>query len=81
MLIQKEDGQLYYKDGDEEVLASMTDICKHYRTFQYNLDWLLGCHVTDVGYKVRELIGSEKFDRWFWEATFDPIPENCERIK
>lgn len=81
MLIQKEDGQLYYKDGDEEVLASMTDIQKYYKTFQYNLDWILGCYVTDMSKKVEQRIGDENFEKWFWKAEFQSIPENCTRIK
>lgn len=81
MLIQQEDGLLYYKDGDELILASMTDIQKHYKTMQYNLDWLLGCDVTDRGDIIQSLITSETFDKYFWRAEYQQIPENCERIK
>lgn len=81
MLIQGEDGRLYYKDGDETELASMTDIQKHYKTMQYNWMFCMNCFATDVPSKIIELIGEEIFNKLFWEITFDQIPENCERIK
>lgn len=81
MLIQLDDGLLYYKEGDELQLASMTDIQKHYKTMQYNLAWILGCYATDMSTKVEIIIGTELFDEWFWKMEYVQIPENCERIK
>lgn len=81
MLVQLENGKLYYKDGAELQLASMTDIQKHYKTMQYNLAWLIGCDVTDMGKHIEILIGTENFEKWLWKAEYTQIPENCERIK
>lgn len=81
MLIQGEDGRLYYKDGAETELASMTDIQKHYKTMAYNLDWAIGCYATDCSKIVKELIGEERFEELFWKIEYMGIPENCERIK
>lgn len=75
MLIQGEDGRLYYKDGDEAELASMTDIQKHYKTMQYNLSWTLGLWATDRP----DLIEDPK--ELLFELEYLGIPENCERIK
>lgn len=80
-LIQKEDGLLYYQEGEETVLASLTDIQKHYKTMQYNLDFCLGAWATDVPDKVKGLIGDELFNKMFWEIKYDQIPENCKRVK
>lgn len=78
MLIQGEDGRLYYKDGDETELASMTDIQKHYKEMQYNLNFVIGCWATDRPDLIKLYSGCDKI---FWEATYSNIPENCERIK
>lgn len=77
MLIQKEDGQLYFRDGEEEVLASPTDICKHYRNMQYNLNISLGCHLTDRADLIDEVLREEIM----WLNEYQEQPENCIRIK
>jgi len=61
--------------------ASLTDVCKHYRTMQYNLDTTLGCWATDASTIVTALIGNEKFEELFWQLEYSPIPDNCQRIK
>lgn len=61
--------------------ASLTDVCKHYRTMQYNLTLTIGCYATDASTIVTGLIGSEKFEELFWEMEYNPIPDNCQRIK
>ena len=48
---------------------------------QYNLNWTLGCHVTDMGTTIESLIGEDVFEKYFWKAEYQGIPENCERIK
>jgi hypothetical protein len=61
--------------------ASPTEICKIYRTMQYNLDFTIGCWVTDANKIVEALIGPDKFEELFWQAEYTEIPENCQRIK
>ncbi len=61
--------------------ASPTEVCKIFRTMQYNLDWLIGCDVTDQGKKVEAIIGADAFEALFWKAEYQPIPDNCTRIK
>lgn len=79
MLIQKEDGSLWYKNCDEEQPASPTDICKHYRNMQYNLGTSLGAIMTDV---IDELdIPQEQKDNLFWTFEYCEMPDNCTRIK
>lgn len=75
MLIQKEDGKLYYKGGEDEILASMTDIQKHYREMQYNLDCALELWATNRP-DLFHFNRSELF-----KIEYHPIPENCVRIK
>lgn len=75
MLIQGEDGILYYKEGDELIKASMTDIQKHYKEMQYNLTWTLGMWATD-----RKDLVSDPNEVMF-KLEYTPIPENCRRIK
>lgn len=81
MLVQLDDGKLYYKEGDELELASMTDIKKHYKTMQYNLTWLEGCWATDCSLLVQSKMTADEFEKWFWHIEYQQIPENCERIK
>lgn len=61
--------------------ASLTDVCKHYRTMQYNLDTSLGCYATDAHLLVQAQIGNENFEKWFWQLEYSPIPDDCQRIK
>lgn len=75
MLIQGEDGILYYKVGEELIEASMTDIQKHYKTMQYNLNWTLGLWATDR----KDLVIDIK--EVLFQLEYTQIPENCERIK
>lgn len=79
MLIQKEDGSLWYKVGDEEQPASPTDICRHYRNMQYNLDTTLGATMTDSIDKVN--ISEEQKEELFWTFEYCEMPDNCTRIK
>jgi hypothetical protein len=81
MLVQLEDGLLYYKKDDELILASMTDIQKHYKTMQYNIAWLIGCYATDCSLLVQSKISPDEFEKWFWKIEYQQIPENCTRIK
>lgn len=81
MLIQKEDGSLWFKDGDNEQPASPTDICRHFRNMQYNLSTTLGCYATDNSIVVEKLIGADKFEAMFWKLEYDEMPDNCTRIK
>lgn len=81
MLVQLDDGRLYYKEDDVIELASMTDIQKHYKTMQYNLAWLIGCYATDCSLLVQSKMTADEFEKWFWNIEYVQIPENCERIK
>lgn len=75
MLVQLDDGRLYYKVDEEFILASMTDIQKHYKTMQYNLNMAIGLFATDRP----DLIIDQK--SILFEITYDQIPEKCQRIK
>lgn len=81
MLIQKPDGSLWYKDGEQETPASNTDICKRYRNMQYNIDTSFGCYATDASKIIKQLIGEEKFEEYFWKLEYCEMPANCTRIK
>jgi KTSC domain-containing protein len=61
--------------------ASLTDVCNHYRTMQYNLDTMIGCWATDASTIVTALIGADKFEELFWQLEYIAIPDNCQRIK
>ena len=61
--------------------ASLTDVCKNYRTMQYNLNITMGCDATYQGKRVEMLIGTDNFESWFWQLEYVEIPDNCERIK
>jgi len=81
MLIQKEDGQLYFKEGENETLASLTDVCKHYRNMQYNIITTFGCYATDASKTITELIGEDKFEELFFKLEFGEQPDFAQRIK
>jgi hypothetical protein len=78
ILIQQEDGKLYFQDGDEFIEASPTDICKHYRNMQYNLNTSLGCYLTDRPDLIKQFGASENI---LWEFEYQEQPDNCQRIK
>lgn len=77
MLIQADNGNLYFKCGEELILASYTDICKHYRNMQYNLNTTLGNWATDC----INVVPVELKETVFWRLEYTEMPENCERIK
>lgn len=79
MLIQKEDGSLWYVDEHSEQRASPTDICKHYRNMQYNLDTSLGNEMTDRIDLIN--IPEEQKEDLFWTFEYNEMPDNCRRIK
>lgn len=62
-------------------LASLTDVCKNYRTMQYNLDTTMGNWATDASTIITTLIGADKFEELFWQLEYKSIPDNCQRIK
>lgn len=67
MLIQGKDGKLYYKDGDEIELASMTDILKHYQSIQHTLTTLTGAWATDRPDIVKKFVIDKLFNEIFWQ--------------
>lgn len=81
MLIQKDDGSLWFVDGDNECPASATDICKHIRNMQYSLITNIGCWVTDASNIVKQQIGEDRFEELFWQLEYREMPDNCNRIK
>jgi len=58
--------------------ASPTEICKHYRNMQYNLNTSLGCYCTDRPDIIKKYSGSENI---LWQLEFVEQPDNCTRIK
>lgn len=76
MLIQKEDGSLWFKSGNDEQPAGATDICKHYRNMQYSLDTTIGNMATDMSHMLDPVF----VDQCMWEIEFQEMPDNCNRI-
>lgn len=71
-------GYFRYEEVDYWVnKASLTDVCKHYRNMQYNLNTSLGYWATDRIDAIN-VIDKENF---FWELEFQEQPDNCTRIK
>lgn len=81
ILIQKEDGKLYFKDGDIEELASLTEVCKHYRNMQYSLTISNGCLATHRADIIELALDQKTIDKHFFKVGFCEMPENCRRIK
>lgn len=81
-MAQKVKGYFRYEQIDWGLnKASLTEVCKHYKTMQYNLDTSIGCWATDCSLLVQSQIGNENFEKWFWQLEYTEIPENCTRIK
>lgn len=76
-LVQDENGNLFYKDGETLIPASNTDVCKHYKTMQYNLMWMIGLHATDRP----DLLQDSTHAHLLYELEYNQIPENAFRIK
>jgi len=58
--------------------ASLTDVCKHYRNMQYNLNTTIGLYATDRPDLIEKFSPSENI---LWELEYCEQPENCQRIK
>lgn len=73
---RKVKGFFRYEQVDWNIIkASLTDVCKHYRNMQYNLNISLGCHATD---RPDLFIG---MDDYMWQIEYQEQPDNCQRIK
>lgn len=72
-------GFFRYEEIDYWIIeASATDICKHYRNMQYNLNTSLGCYLTDRPDLIERYSASENI---LWEFEFQEQPDCCTRIK
>ena len=81
-MVQKVKGRYRYERVEWGLhKASLTEVCKNYRTMQYNIDITIGNWATDAPTKLTSLIGSDRFEELFWQIEFCSIPDNCQRIK
>lgn len=72
-------GSFRYEQVDWNIVkASLTDICKHYRNMQYNLNTIVGCFITDRVDLIRTYPECENI---MWKFEYQEQPENCQRIK
>jgi hypothetical protein len=78
-MTQSVKGYFRYEQVDWNIFkASLTDVCKHYRNMQYNLNTSLGCYLTDRPDLIKQFSASETI---LWEFKYQEQPDNCQRIK